>query len=84
MAAVKVTGIAYEIDDATQKYATKRANHLNHYLPRHARKSATTEVKLAQVDHDHGNKYEVEIIINVHGKIINTNDSLILGVNILV
>jgi len=30
---------------------------------------------LEQVDHDHGNKYEVEVIIYVPGKLITASDS---------
>jgi putative sigma-54 modulation protein len=72
---IKVTGIAYEVDDVTCKYATKRVSHLYRYLPRHARKSVSSEVKLEQVNHDHGNKYAVEIIISILGKLITAKDS---------
>jgi len=72
---IQVTGVSYEVDDITRKYALKRIGHLDRYLPRHARKSVTAEVKLEQVDHDHGNKYKVEIILNIPGKIITASDS---------
>jgi len=72
---IQITGIAYEIDEKTRKYIIKRIGELERYLPRHARKSASAEVKLEQVNHDHGNKYEVEVILDVPGKIITASDS---------
>jgi len=72
---IKVVGIAYEVDDATKKYITKQIGRLDRYLPRHARKSATVEVKIEQVNHDHGNKYEAEVILNIPGDLIAAKDS---------
>jgi putative sigma-54 modulation protein len=72
---IKITGISYEVDEVTRKYVIKKIGSLDRYLPRHARKSVVAEVKLEQVDHDHGNKYEVEVILNVPGKVITAKDS---------
>lgn len=72
---IQVTGIAYEIDENTRKYVVKRIGNLDRYLPRHARKSVSVEVKLEEVNHDHGNKYQAEVILNVPGKIITARDS---------
>lgn len=72
---IKVTGIAYEVDDTTRKYVIKRIGRLDRYLPRHARKSVSAEVKLEQVNHHHGNKYEAEVILNIPGKLITATDS---------
>lgn len=72
---IQITGIAYEVDEVTRKYVIKKIGQLDRYLPKHARKSASAEVKLEQVDHDHGNKYEVEVILNVPGKVITAKDS---------
>lgn len=72
---IKLNGVAYEIDEVTRKYVMKKVGRLDRYLPKHARKSATADVKLAQVDHDHGNKYEVEVILNVPGRLITAKDS---------
>lgn len=72
---IKVIGIAYEVDDTTRKYVIKRIGRLDRYLPRHARKSVSVEVKLEQVNHDHGNKYEAEVILNIPGSIITAKDS---------
>lgn len=72
---IQITGIAYEIDDATRKYVIKKVGRLDRYLPRHARKSVLAEVRLEQVDHDHGNKYEAEIILDIPGKLLAAKDS---------
>ncbi|PKL31737.1 ribosomal subunit interface protein [Candidatus Saccharibacteria bacterium HGW-Saccharibacteria-1] len=72
---IKVTGIAYEVDETTRKYVVKKVGRLSRYLPKHARKSVTADVKLTQVDHDFGNKYQAEIILNVPGKVITAKDS---------
>lgn len=74
---VQITGIAYEVDEATRKYATKRIANLFHYLPKHARKTVSAKVKLEQINHDHGNKYQVEMILDVPNKTITAKDSTI-------
>lgn len=73
--AIKVTGDSEVADNTVRKYAEKRAEHLFKYLPRHARRTATAEVKLDQVNHEHGNKYEAEIVLNVPNKTITAKDS---------
>ena len=72
---IKISGIAYEVDDATRKYALKRIGRLDSYLPRHARKTVSAEVKLQQVNHDHGNKYEAEVLLSIPGSLITAKDS---------
>jgi ribosomal subunit interface protein len=48
---------------------------LDRKLPKHARKSAWAEAKLAQVNRDKGNKYEVEVVLHVPNKLITAHDS---------
>lgn len=72
---IQITGISYTVDEATRKYVIKKVEHLFKYLPRHAKKSVSVEVKLEEVNHDHGNKYEAEMIFDVPGKLINAKDS---------
>jgi len=72
---IKVTGIAYEVDETTRKYVIKRIGRLDRYLPRHARKSVSAEIKLEQVNHQHGNKYEAEVILSIPGTLITAKDS---------
>jgi putative sigma-54 modulation protein len=72
---IKVIGIAYEVDETTRKYALKRIGRLDRYLPRHARNNVSVVVKLEQVNHDHGNKYEVEVIMDIPSGTITAKDS---------
>lgn len=70
-----ISGIKYELNDTTKKYVEKKIGSLDRYLPRHARKSASADVKIAQIDNPGGNKYEVEVIMNVPDKVITAKDS---------
>jgi len=72
---IKVTGIGYEVNETTRKYVVKKVGKLSRYLPKHALKSVTADAKLSQVNHDYGNKYQAEIILNVPGKVIAAKDS---------
>ena len=75
IASIDITGIKYEVDERVQKYVRRKIAKLDKYLPKHARKSVTADVKLKQVNRDHGNKYEAEIIINVPDKRLTAKDS---------
>ncbi len=72
---IQVTGIAYEIDENTHKYVTRKVGRLDRYLPKHARKTVSAEVILEQVNHAHGNKYQAEIKLNVPNKAITAKDT---------
>jgi putative sigma-54 modulation protein len=72
--AIEISGIQFEIDDTTRKYVTRKIGRLDRYLPRHARKSVTAEVKLRQANRDHGNKYEAEVILNLPDKVVMAKD----------
>lgn len=74
---IAITGVKYDIDDTTKKYVTRKIGRLDRFLPRHARKSVTAEVKLKQVNRDHGNKYEAEIILHVPDKQLTAKDSTV-------
>lgn len=75
--AIEITGIKYELDMTTKKYVNRKIGRLDRYLPRHARASVTAEVKLKQVNRDHGNKYEAEVVLNVPDKTITAADSTV-------
>lgn len=62
---INLTGIKVELDDKTKKYVRRKIGQVDRYLPRHARKSVTAEVRLRQVNRNHGNKYEAEVIIHL-------------------
>jgi len=72
---IEITGMKYDLDETTKKYVNKKIGRLDRYLPRHARKSVTAEVKLRQVNRDHGNKYEVEVVLSVPDKTLTATDS---------
>lgn len=74
---IDITGVKYELDDTTKKYVTKKIGRLDRYLPRHARKSATAEVRLRPGGGDHGNKYEAEVILHVPDKTLTAKDSTV-------
>ena len=75
MRSVTITGEKYEIDDVTRRYVMKKLSRLDKYLPRHARKSASAEVKLRQINEAHGNKYEAEVLLHVPDKTLMAKDS---------
>ncbi|HEX7483814.1 MAG TPA: ribosome-associated translation inhibitor RaiA [Candidatus Saccharimonadales bacterium] len=77
IATIDITGIKYDIDDTTRKYVMRKIGRLDRYLPRHARKSVTVDVRLRQIDADHGNKYEAEIVLNVPDKRMTARDSTV-------
>lgn len=72
---IDLVGLKYDVDDATRKYVLNKIGHLDKYLPAHARKSVTAEVRLSEVNRDHGNKNEAEVIINLPSKNITAKDS---------
>lgn len=75
IASIDVTGIKYEVSPKTLRYVTQKIGKLDRYVPTHARKSMTADVKLRQVNRDFDNKYEAEVILNVPGKVITATDT---------
>lgn len=74
---IEITGVKYDLDDTTKRYVTKKIGRLDRYLPKHARKSVSASVIIKQVNRDHGNKYEAEVILSVPDKIITAKDSTV-------
>jgi putative sigma-54 modulation protein len=72
---IDVTGIKYEVDAKTLKYLTEKVGKLDRYLPSHVRRTMTADVKLKQVNLDHGNKYEAEVIMHVPDKTLTASDT---------
>ena len=72
---ITMTSRKYELDERTKKYVTKKIGALDRYLPRHARKSVSADVKLSQIDGKNGNKYEVEVIMKIPEKTVTAKDS---------
>ena len=73
--AITITGIKYEVDSRTDKYIRRKIGRLDRFLPRHARKSATADVRLKEINRANGNKYEAEVVIKVPHKDITATDS---------
>lgn len=72
---ITMTSRKYELDERTKKYVSKKIGALDRYLPRHARKSVSADVKLSQIDGKNGNKYEVEVIMKIPEKTVTAKDS---------
>ncbi len=73
---IDITGVgSYTPDDSTKKYIKKKIGSLDRLAPRHARKSIHAEVKLAEVNRDNGNKYEVEVVMSVPEKRLTAKDT---------
>jgi putative sigma-54 modulation protein len=70
-----MTGVKYTINETTRKYVLRKIGRLDRYLPRHARQSVRADVKLKQVNRDHGNKYEAEVILHVPEHTLTAKDS---------
>ncbi len=74
---IDITGVKYDLDETTKKYVIKKIGRLDRFLPRHARKSAVADVKLRQINGDHGNKYEAEVSLHVPEKTLTATDSTV-------
>lgn len=74
---ITISGEKYNPDEQTKKYVMKKIGRLDRFLPRHARKTASADVKLREVNRGHGNKYEAEIILNVPDKHLTAKDSTV-------
>jgi len=74
---ITISGVKYHVDESTKRYVIKKISRLDRYLPRHARKSATAQVILKEVNRAHGNKYEAEVILHVPGKMLTAKDSTV-------
>jgi putative sigma-54 modulation protein len=72
---IDIAGVKYSVGEKTKRYVERKIGRLDRYLPAHARKSATVDVKLKRVNRDHGNQYEAEVIMNVPDKRILAKDS---------
>lgn len=74
---ISITGDKYTVDQATRKYIIRKIGRLDRYIPRHARKTASAEIILREVNRAHGNKYEAEVIMQIPGKKLTAKDSTV-------
>ena len=77
IAHIDISGLKYEVDDTTRRYVLSKISSLDRYLPRHARKSLTAEVKLKEVNRSNGNKYECEVVMHVPEHDLIAKDSTV-------
>lgn len=77
IASIDMAGVKYTIDEPTKQYVMRKIGRLDRYLPKHARKSVTADVKLKRVNQGPGNKYEAEIMLNVPDRVLTAKDSTV-------
>ncbi len=75
IASIDITATKYDMTEKTKKYVIEKIGKLDKFVPLHARKSMVADVKLREVNRDHGNKYEVEVILQVPGRVITAHDT---------
>ena len=68
MRIINITAKHLTIDTKTRTYAEKKMQKLIDYIPRHARKSATTEMTIEKYDSKGANKIEAQILLNLPDK----------------
>lgn len=84
--AVEITGIKLDLDEQAKAYIKKKIGRLSRYLPRHARKSVSVDVRVKQIDKPNGNKYSIDITMNVPDKQLSAGDTasnILAGVDIV-
>ncbi len=74
---IDIAGVKYDLDETTKKYVNKKISRLDRYLPKKDRGSVRAEVKLKEVNRDHGNKYECEVLLFVPDKMLMAKDSTV-------
>lgn len=74
---IDITGVRYTPDALTKKYVIKKIGSLDRYISRHARKTASAEVKLKEVNRAYGNKYECDVIMHVPDITMTAKDSTV-------
>jgi len=72
---ISISGVKFAPDEQAKKYVLKKIGRLDRFLPRHARKSASAEVILKEVNRSNGNKYEAEVVLYVPDKKLAAKDS---------
>lgn len=64
---IKIKGQQYEIDESFKKYAIKRLEKLDRYLPKNHKKSAKVRVVVTEINKPHNNKYEIAATLEING-----------------
>ncbi len=74
---IDIAGVKYDLDNITKKYVNKKIGRLDRYLPKKDRDGVRAEVKLKEVNRDHGNKYECEVLLLIPDKTIIAKDTTV-------
>ncbi len=75
IAPINVVGLHLDLDADIKRYIDKKIGRLDRYLPRHARQTVHAEVRLRDVNKDHGNKYECEVVLHLPQEMVTAKDS---------
>lgn len=72
---IEISGSNFKVEDNFRKYAIKRIGKLDRYLPKGSKKDVVAKIVVAQVDREHGNKYEISVAMEIPGgKVIAAKD----------
>ncbi len=84
---IEISGHNYKVSDSFKKYATKRIGKLDRYLPHGNKKDVIMKLVISEVDHPHGNKYEISAAMEIPGgKVVTAKDecsNVFAGIDIL-
>lgn len=84
---IDISGHKYKVSDSFKKYTTKRLGKLDRFLPRGSKKDIIMKVIVSEVDHPHGNKYEISAAMEIpRGKVITARDecsNVFAGIDII-
>lgn len=71
----EVSGVHMELDEAIQKYVTRKIGHLDKYLSRKSRDSAHAEVQLKESKASNKNHCTCEVTLHLPHETINIKES---------
>lgn len=72
---INITGLHLDLDAKTKKYVAQKIGKLDRFIPRNMRGSVSSEVILSEVNKDHGNKYQAEVIMHLPEQTLTAKDS---------
>ena len=64
---IEISGTNYEVEEGLKAYVEKRIGKLDRHLPRENRKDLVAKIVVAEVNRDHGNKYEISASLDIPG-----------------
>ena len=64
---IEISGTNYEVEEGLKAYVEKRIGKLDRHLPRENRKDLVAKIVVAEVNRDHGNKYEISASLDTPG-----------------